>query len=98
LQERIAEYALAAAKNRQCFYINFLANITKECDCADKSMEKLTDDIGILISSDPVAIDQASFDLVCGQYPGFRNQNGQWQINHAQVMGLGTKEYELIIL
>lgn len=97
-QERVAEYAKAASQGRNCFYINFLINITKDCDCMDKELEIITPDIGILASSDPVALDQASYDLVVKQYPEFANFYGESQLKHAQELGLGSKDYELIYL
>lgn len=96
LGERIAEYALAASKKRQCFYINFLTNIVPKCDCIGIKQERMTDDIGILLSTDPVAIDQASYDAVCKQCEDFKKFDGKAQLEHGQEIGLGTREYELI--
>ncbi|MDZ7611725.1 MAG: DUF362 domain-containing protein [Candidatus Moranbacteria bacterium] len=95
IQERMAEYAFAGAKNRQIYYINFLVNITEECDCHGAKMTPLTEDIGILASNDPVAIDQASYDLTLKQEPAFENHNGDIQLARAEKMGLGTREYIL---
>ncbi len=65
LQCKTAEYALAAVKNktRKVIYFNFLMNITADCDCCHWSDNRLTPDIGILASFDPVAIDEASIYL-----------------------------------
>ncbi|HOZ36390.1 MAG TPA: DUF362 domain-containing protein [bacterium] len=95
-QERLAEYALAAVAGRQCFYLNFLMNITEKCDCHDQPMPILTPDIGILLSSDPVAIDQASYDLVTKQYPEFAEFGGLEQLSHGEEIGLGSRQYNLI--
>ncbi len=67
--ERMTEYALGAA---QCLagrvsYMNFLLNITPDCDCLPWSDAPIAPDIGILASMDPVALDQASLDLVNAQ-------------------------------
>ncbi len=64
--ERMAEYALGAVtgKERATGYINFLMNITPDCDCVPWSDTPLVPDIGILASSDPVALDAACCDLV----------------------------------
>ncbi len=97
LQEKIAEYALAGSRDKQCFFINFLVNLTPECDCQNKELKKLTADIGILASSDPVAIDQASYDLVLKQHPDFKDYNAEYQLQHGAKMGLGEREYELIV-
>jgi len=98
LGERIAEYALAGQMGKQCFYINFLINITDSCDCVDKQMDKVTEDIGILISSDPVAIDQASYDLVLKQSHNIESFNNDAQLQHAEELVLGSRKYELINL
>ncbi|MDD4004010.1 MAG: DUF362 domain-containing protein [Elusimicrobiaceae bacterium] len=66
--ERLTEYAYAAAKpfaqKGRAAYFNFLLNITPECDCVPWSDAPIVPDIGVLASKDPVALDQASFDLV----------------------------------
>ena len=65
LQGKTAEYASATVGNKagKVGYVNFLINITTDCDCCDWSDTRLTQDIGYLFSTDPVAIDQASIDL-----------------------------------
>lgn len=64
--ERMMEYALGATKGKEnkIAYINFLINITPDCDCVPWSDAPLVPDIGILASKDPVALDSASYDLV----------------------------------
>lgn len=64
--ERMAEYAYGAVctKEGRVGYINFLMNITPDCDCVPWSDAPIVADIGILASLDPVALDQACFDLV----------------------------------
>ncbi len=104
LQEKMAEYTLGAVKdkkNKVC-YINFLTHITKECDCIEKAQDKICDDIGLLASYDPVAIDQASIDLLNEKIGEdvFSNlwpkNNYNIQIEHAEKLGLGTRKYQLI--
>lgn len=72
--EKMAEYAWGAVKNKhdRMGYVNFLLNITPDCDCVSWSDCPLVPDIGILASTDPVALDQASYDLV-NQQPGLEN-------------------------
>jgi len=67
--ERMTEYAYGALRNKpgKVFFLNFLLNITPDCDCAPWSDTPMVPDIGILASTDPVAIDKASYDLVTGQ-------------------------------
>jgi hypothetical protein len=65
--EKLAEYALGAVTGRnegRVGYINFLTGITPDCDCVPWSDAPIVPDIGILASSDPVAIDKACLDLV----------------------------------
>jgi len=95
-QERLAEYASAAASNKHCFYINFLINIVPQCDCLGTKQERLAEDIGILASADPIAIDQASYDLVTKQCIEFTRYNGENQLKHGESLGIGTRSYDLI--
>ncbi|HHY01091.1 MAG TPA: DUF362 domain-containing protein [Methanothermobacter sp.] len=64
--ERMVEYAYGAVKNKQgkVGYINFLMDITPDCDCESFSDAAIVPDIGILASMDPVALDAASYHLV----------------------------------
>lgn len=66
LQERMVEFALGAVQNKKkkTGYINFLINVTPDCDCHPWSDAPVIPDVGILASSDPVALDQASLDLI----------------------------------
>lgn len=95
LQERIVEYTQAVVKNKKCLYINFLENITSKCDCIGESMELMTSDIGILVSADPVAIDQASYDLITKKCPEFTNLGGTRQLEYGEEFGLGSRKYSL---
>jgi hypothetical protein len=62
----LAQGASAVINNfpSKVFYINFITNISKNCDCDPNSGEIISQDIGILFSENPVAIDKASVDLV----------------------------------
>lgn len=116
-QQKMAEYCLAVLKGKQgkALFLNFLTNISPACDCNAHSDAAIVHDIGILASRDPVAIDQASVDLVNGmpaathccikksRMPGedkFRDiyPTVDWnvQLEHAEQLGLGTREYELV--
>ena len=64
----VAEAVLAAKRGRVAFY-NFLVDVTPDCDCFRWSDNPMVNHVGILASLDPVAIDQASVDLVNAQ-PG----------------------------
>ncbi len=106
LQKRIAEYALGSIFNKRnkCLFINVLTDMTAQCDCMNINQKPLIDDIGILASCDPVAVDQATLDLT-------RLRNNQdlgrlscshldpeIQLEHAEKIGLGSRSYELIKL
>jgi uncharacterized Fe-S center protein len=71
VQEKIAEYALGVAKSKtgKIGYVSILVDIAPQCDCYPFSDASIVPNIGILTSLDPVAIDQASADLINAQ-PG----------------------------
>lgn len=89
--ERMTEYGYGFAKTheKRIGYINFLLNITPDCDCAPWSDAPIVPDIGFLASIDPVAIDQASFDLVNKQL-GFSNTllSANWEAGADKFHGL----------
>lgn len=85
-------------------YINVMKNMSVDCDCCAVAEDPCIADIGILISTDPVAIDKACIDLVyaCSD-PGkphlierIESRNGIHTIDVAAEIGYGSKEYELI--
>ncbi|MDH4271562.1 MAG: DUF362 domain-containing protein [Candidatus Aminicenantes bacterium] len=103
LQEKMAEYAFAVWNHfrGQIGFLNVLFQITKDCDCMAGDQPALVEDIGILASLDPVAIDKASVDLVLehGRKDVFRKgYDVDWslQLNHGVGIGLGSLEYDLI--
>jgi len=62
---RMVEHALAVQTvTRVSLCVNFLTDIAPDCDCMEDSGGLLVDDLGVLASTDPVAVDQASLDLV----------------------------------
>jgi len=66
VMKKMAEYALGAitGKNRQVLYVNFITQVSPACDCYGHSDAPIVPDLGILAATDPVALDQASADLV----------------------------------
>lgn len=94
--EKLAEYAYAATRNKNNIYIQYAFNITKDCDCVGGHMDLIGPNIGIFISTDPVSIDQATFD----KYIELTNSNNfnsaTLTLNYADSIGLGTKDYEII--
>ena len=101
-QEKLIEYAYGVLKNKKALFINFLNFITRLCDCCATSGGPVVPDIGILASSDPVAIDEASVNLVnkVGKRDVFRQlypgKDWEFQLNYAQELGMGTRNYELV--
>ena len=108
LQKSMAEHALGVLKTKQgkAAFFNFLISITKDCDCfSTPNMPKIVDDIGIVASTDPVAVDKAALDLVETEGGAelqtlIKNDklNPDYQIEHAERIGLGSTDYELVEL
>ena len=103
VQEKMAEYAYSLWKtlkgNVAC--LNFLVRVTKNCDCMAKDEPVIVEDIGILGSLDPVAIDKASVDLLNERsnrdlLREMHKVDWAVQLEHAQQIGLGCMDYELI--
>ncbi|MFH1490227.1 MAG: DUF362 domain-containing protein [Pseudomonadota bacterium] len=116
-QKKMVEYAFAVLKDKKgkALFLNFLLQVSPGCDCADFNDAPIVPDSGILASTDPVAIDQASVDMVnrhgalensCleknrgtgedkfrGVYP---NIDWSIQLDYAEKIGLGRREYKLI--
>ncbi len=104
LQKKVAEYCLAILKGKEkkSVFLNFLIHVTEQCDCMDKAYSAAIDDIGILASRDPVAVEQASVDIVKERVgedffrQAWPNINYTTQIDYAEKIGLGSKSYELV--
>ena len=87
-------------------FVNVMCNMSIDCDCCAKAEDPCMKDIGILSSLDPVALDQACIDLVYNsEDPGrdhllerIESRNGTHTIDEAAKLGVGTKEYDLIII
>jgi len=114
--ENMVEYTMGVLKNKagKTLFVNFITDISPACDCYGHNDAPIVRNIGIVASTDPVAIDQASVDLVnreqalpesCltkniekgedkfkGIYP-----NVDWtiQLDYAQSLGLGSRNYNL---
>ena len=85
-------------------YINVMMNMSVDCDCCAKAEDPCMADIGILASTDPIAIDQACLDLVYASNDPVRDhlleriesRNGVLTVEAAAKLGYGSREYELI--
>ncbi len=102
LQKRIVEHAMGvyACTEGKSIYINILTRISKDCDCMP-TYENICPDIGVLVSSDPVAIDSASLDLVekyaLRKLPDLAYDIPyRFQVDYAAELGLGSSEYDLV--
>jgi len=94
--EKLAEYAYGAAKDKDIIYITFVHNITKDCDCTGAHMKPIAENIGILAGKDPVALDTACLDIMQKNESNKLFDKGRKTLKHAEKIGLGTMEYELI--
>ncbi len=87
-------------------YINVMANMSVDCDCCAVAEDPCMADIGVLASTDPVAIDKACLDLVYASTdPGrdhlverIESRNGVLTLDSAAELGCGSREYELIVI
>lgn len=83
-------------------YINVMNNLSVDCDCNGNPAEPEMHDIGILASTDPVALDQACVDLVYAAENGaslierIESRNGLLTLEHAEEIGLGSRSYTLV--
>ena len=86
----------------QIVYINVMNRLSVDCDCDGNPAEPDMHDIGILASTDRVALDQACIDLVYSAEDGqslvnrIESRNGLHTLEHAQQIGLGSRSYELV--
>ena len=106
--EAMADAASSVAAHFQgrIAFINVMKNLSVDCDCCEVAEDPCMQDIGILSSLDPVAIDQACIDLVlASDDPGkayfmarVNSRNGVHPIEAAADLGMGSREYELITL
>jgi uncharacterized Fe-S center protein len=115
---KIAEYTFAVLKDKPNFHINFIMDVSPNCDCWGCNDAAIVPNIGIAASFDPVALDKASADLVTAseanmnsaldvkKYGDLQNKDKfkiihpltDWEdgLRHAEAIGLGSLNYELI--
>ncbi len=88
----------------QISYVNILNNISVDCDCVAEAADPSMNDIGIMASLDPVAIDSASVDMIYDAHDGhelvqrIESLNGLLILKHGEEMGLGSQNYRLVNL
>lgn len=87
-------------------YINMMVNLSVDCDCCHVAEDPCMNDIGMLASLDPIAIDQACIDLIHNSSDEGKNhflervnrQNGEHILDASADLGFGNREYELICI
>lgn len=104
--ESMADAASAVVKHfhGNMAFINVMANMSVDCDCCNEAEDPCMKDMGILVSLDPIAIDQACIDLVeSSDDPGkdhfmerVNTRNGIHTIEASEKLGFGSRNYELI--
>lgn len=104
--ESMAEAAKAVHDymNGKVLYINVMNNLSVDCDCNNNPENPCMKDIGILASTNPVALDEACIDMIWNSTDEGRDhfierverQNGRHILPYAEEIGLGTREYELV--
>lgn len=104
--EAMADAASSVVKHfdGKMVYINVMANLSVDCDCCSVAEDPCMKDIGILVSDDPLAIDQACVDLIYSSNDIGRDhfverietRNGLHTLEAAEKMHVGSREYQLI--
>jgi len=112
--EKIVDYAWAAIKDKpgKVGFFNFVLNVSPDCDCWGWNDAPIVPDIGILASFDPIAIDQASVDLVnktqgllgsrlsdtahTDKFMAISGVDWRPQLEYGEEVGLGKRNYELV--
>lgn len=94
-------------EGKDIVYINVMNNLSVDCDCDGHPAAPQMNDIGILASTDPVALDKACLDLIFNyeSTPGdnavplqnrITQRHGTHTVEYAEEIGLGTQAYNLI--
>jgi uncharacterized Fe-S center protein len=87
-------------------YINVMKNMSVDCDCCAVAEDPCMADIGMLISDDPIAVDQACLDLVYSSEDAgkahlierIESRHGIYTVECAAELGYGSRDYELICI
>ncbi|MEM7826312.1 MAG: 4Fe-4S dicluster domain-containing protein, partial [Candidatus Aenigmatarchaeota archaeon] len=97
----LAEAAKAAiSKFKKVYFVNFLQRMAKLCDCYNQPLEPVISDIGILASSDILAIEKATYDLILEKegrdvFKELNKKSFLEQLKAAEELKMGSKEFEL---
>ena len=99
-----AAKAVSDARSGRMAYINVMNRLSVDCDCDGTPDEPDMHDIGVLASTDPVALDQACLDLVWKAPDSAKlkervtSRNGFHTLEAADKVGLGSRKYELVVI
>jgi uncharacterized protein len=104
--ESMAEAAGAIINSlgKNILYISVMNNLSIDCDCSSNPKEPTMNDIGILASDDPIALDQACVDLVYKVHDGhdlikrMEEKHAIHTLEHGEQLGIGSRDYKLILL
>ena len=109
--ESMAEAAKAVSdylkeNNKPIIYIDIMNNMSVDCDCDANQKEAVMEDIGILASLDPVALDQACIDLIWNSEDNGKeklieridSRKGRHILEYAEKINLGTRDYEITMI
>ena len=120
LNRKMAEYTKAVIDGRPHFHISLVVDVSPNCDCHCENDAPILPNLGMFVSTDPLALDQACVDAClaatpmpgsqlhdhihapgfCDKHDHFRNSTpeSEWQscLEHAEKIGVGTRNYELI--
>lgn len=95
----------ALGNGERIVYINVMNRLSVDCDCDGNPAEPDMHDIGILASTDPVALDQACIDLIWAAQDNnasliqrITSRNGLHTLENAETIGLGNRSYRLVDL
>ena len=94
--------AVSEATGENIVYISIINNISVDCDCEADPADPTIEDIGIMASLDPVALDQACVDQIYNAKDGqdvverIETRNGERILKHAADLGIGSREYRIL--
>lgn len=100
--EGLVEYAKPVTEFRNSIYFNIIINVSPSCDCSGNPKKPFVQDIGILVSTDIVAIEAAAHDMVDQAHQcddAFMKENsvsGKHQIEYAYKLKMGNKKYKIV--
>lgn len=104
--ESMAEAAGAIINSlgKNILYISVMNKLSVDCDCSSNPKDPTMNDIGILASDDPIALDQACVDLVYEAHDGqdlikrMEEKNALHTLEHGEKLGIGSRQYELVVI